>query len=214
MASIFIYDDHCFLRLALNNKWHGPSVFHCKWGDFNFPELWTSRWLFVKLCCTKEINHHWGDGKLTLETKSMSSTFDLWKKIFGHGNRELYFVQNHGGRQRWGFKNRMEPPNMYGKKLKSLYFSSKVMNPFTRAPAPFYRETMGLLHSNIALGSKEYSKWEHVHECLLHPVIYRAHFRYLQVCHSFTPRTQTYDIAPLTRSVRDSCLHSWRSLSV
>jgi hypothetical protein len=53
--------------------------------------------------------------------------------------------------------------------------------------APFYRGTKGLLHYEIALGSKEYSKWEHVHECILHPVIYGANFVYLQAGHSFTP---------------------------
>jgi hypothetical protein len=79
---------------------------------------------------------------------------------------------------------------------------------------PFYRETNGLLHSESALGSKEYFKLEHVYKCLLHPVICGANFKYSQVCHLFTPWTQTYDVAPLTRFVRDSCFHSWRSLSV
>jgi hypothetical protein len=96
-----------------------------------------------------------------------------------------------------------------------MYFSSNVMNPFTRAlRSPFIGRPRDFLHSDITLESKEYSKWEHVHECLLHPVIYGANLRYLQACHSFTPWTQTYDDAPLTRSISDSCLHSWRSLSV
>jgi hypothetical protein len=51
----------------------------------------------------------------------------------------------------------------------------------------FYRETKGLLHSEITLRSKEYSKQEHAHECLLHLVTCGANFRYLQVCHPFTP---------------------------
>jgi hypothetical protein len=33
----------------------------------------------------------------------------------------------------------------------------KVVNPFTRAIMPLYRETKGLLHSEITLESKEYS---------------------------------------------------------
>jgi hypothetical protein len=74
---------------------------------------------------------------------------------------------------------------------------------------PSYRETDGLLHSDIALGSKEYSKWEHVHKRLLHPVIHGAIFRYLLTCHMFTPRSWTFDVAPLTRPVRVFCLHLW-----
>jgi hypothetical protein len=47
-------------------------------------------------------------------------------------------------------------------------FTSKVVNPFTRAlEPPFYREVKGLLHSEIVLKYKEYSKCEHVQECLL-----------------------------------------------
>jgi hypothetical protein len=89
----------------------------------------------------------------------------------------------------------------------SLYYFSKVMDLFTSAPTPFYRETKGLLHFDIALGSKEYSKLEHVYECLLHPVIYEANFRYLQACHPFTPRIRTYDTTLLTWSAHGSCLH-------
>jgi hypothetical protein len=37
--------------------------------------------------------------------------------------------------------------------------------------APFYRETKGLLHSENTLESMEYSQCEHIHKCLLHPVI-------------------------------------------
>jgi hypothetical protein len=62
--------------------------------------------------------------------------------------------------------------------------ASKVVNPLKRVLAPpFYRETKGLLHSEIALESREYSLCEHVHECLLHPVICGANFIHLQVCH-------------------------------
>jgi hypothetical protein len=35
--------------------------------------------------------------------------------------------------------------------------ASKVVNPFTRALAPFYRETKGLLHFENILESREYS---------------------------------------------------------
>jgi hypothetical protein len=53
---------------------------------------------------------------------------------------------------------------------------------YTCPSTPFYRETKELLHSNITLRSKEYSKWEHVHKCLVHPVIYGA---WLQIFTSF-----------------------------
>jgi hypothetical protein len=53
----------------------------------------------------------------------------------------------------------------------------KSCDPFYTCPrAPFYRETKGLLHSESTLESKKYSKCEHVHECLLHPI-------HLQACH-------------------------------
>jgi hypothetical protein len=54
---------------------------------------------------------------------------------------------------------------------------------YTCLSDPFYREMKGLLHSEITLESKEYSKCEHVHECLLHLVICGANFTYLQVGH-------------------------------
>jgi hypothetical protein len=41
----------------------------------------------------------------------------------------------------------------------------------------------GLLHSENTLETREYSLCEHVHECLLHPVICGADFIHLQVCH-------------------------------
>jgi hypothetical protein len=56
---------------------------------------------------------------------------------------------------------------------------------YTCPRTPFYRQTKRLLHFDIALRSKEYSKWEHVHEYLLHPVIHGANFRYLQAYHLF-----------------------------
>jgi hypothetical protein len=63
---------------------------------------------------------------------------------------------------------------------------------------PFYREARGLLHSEIALESKEYSKCEHVHERLLHLVICETYFTYLQTCHQFTLPTRTFDASHLT----------------
>jgi hypothetical protein len=119
------------------------------------------------------------------------------------------------------FRNWMEPPNTESGKLKNKHvkvleslgtknvkpdFSSKVVTPLYVPSDPFYRETKGLLHSKLPLRSKEYSKWEHVHECHLHPVIHEANFRYLQACHLFTPRTQTFDTAPLTQLIRSFCL--------
>jgi hypothetical protein len=75
----------------------------------------------------------------------------------------------------------------------------KSCEPLYMCPlASFYRETKELLHSEITLGYKEYSKWKHVHECLLYPVIYGTNFRYLQACHLFTPRTRTFDTTSLT----------------
>jgi hypothetical protein len=54
---------------------------------------------------------------------------------------------------------------------------------YTCPRAPFYRETKGLLHSEITLESREYSSCECVHEFLLHPVICGANFIHLQACH-------------------------------
>jgi hypothetical protein len=68
---------------------------------------------------------------------------------------------------------------------------------------PFYREAKGLLHSEIVLETKQYSKCEHVQECLLYPVIYGTNFTYLQACHQFTPRTRTFEATPLTESFLD-----------
>jgi hypothetical protein len=54
---------------------------------------------------------------------------------------------------------------------------------YTYPHAPFYREMKGLLHSENTPESREYFWCEHVHECLLHTVIYGADFIHLQVCH-------------------------------
>jgi hypothetical protein len=48
---------------------------------------------------------------------------------------------------------------------------------YTCRQAPFYRETKGLLHSEITLESMEYSKREHIHECPLQPVICGTNFQ-------------------------------------
>jgi hypothetical protein len=74
---------------------------------------------------------------------------------------------------------------------------------YTCPRTPFYREAKGLLHSEITLESKEYSKCEHVQEYLLHPVICGANFTYLQAGHQFTPRTRTFEATPLTGSSLD-----------
>jgi hypothetical protein len=66
---------------------------------------------------------------------------------------------------------------------------------------PFYREAKGLLHSEIVLESKEYSKCEHVQECLLHLVICGDNFTYLRVSHQFTPWTRTFEAMSLTWSL-------------
>jgi hypothetical protein len=47
--------------------------------------------------------------------------------------------------------------NRETKNLRKPVLASKVVNPFTRALAPLYRETNGLLYSENALKSKEYS---------------------------------------------------------
>jgi hypothetical protein len=54
---------------------------------------------------------------------------------------------------------------------------------YTCPRAPFYKETKGLLHSENTLESKKYFQCEHVHGCLLHPVICGANFIHLQACH-------------------------------
>jgi hypothetical protein len=60
----------------------------------------------------------------------------------------------------------------------------KSCEPLYMCPhAPFYRETKEHLHSENNLESEEYSYCEHVHKCLLHPVIYGANFIHLQACH-------------------------------
>jgi hypothetical protein len=79
----------------------------------------------------------------------------------------------------------------------------------------FYREVKGLLHSEIALESKEYSKCEHAHERLLHLVICETYFTYLQTCHQFPLRTRTFDASRLTEFSLDLRLfihESYKSL--
>jgi hypothetical protein len=86
---------------------------------------------------------------------------------------------------------------------------------YTCSRAPFYRETKGLLHSEIALESKEYSQCEHVHECLLHPVICEANFIHSQACHQFTLGTRTFEVTSLTWILLDlrSFIHENHRLS-
>jgi hypothetical protein len=125
---------------------------------------------------------------------------------------ELCIGWDHSGRQCWGPENRKGPPNTNGVRFPNKYtqvcksaesrnlrksiLASKVVNPFTCALV--HREPKGLLPSEITLESREYSKCEHLHERLLHLVICRTNFIYLQAYHSFTPRTQTFGITPLT----------------
>jgi hypothetical protein len=124
----------------------------------------------------------------------------------------------------------MEPPNTYKKELKNAYekklknsetrnlwkpvFLLKSCEPlYTCTPAPFYKKTNGLLHYDITLGSKEYSKWENVHESLLHPVIYRANSDICKL--AILSHLEPGLMAPhLWLAVRGSCLHSRRLLSV
>jgi hypothetical protein len=92
-----------------------------------------------------------------------------------------------------GSENRKGPPNTNGvgfpnkymkvcksaetRNLPKSVLASKVVNPFTCAlEPPFYKETKELLHSEINLESREYSKCEHVHEHLLHAVICGTNF--------------------------------------
>jgi hypothetical protein len=95
-----------------------------------------------------------------------------------------------------------------------LYSPQKLRTPLHMPPAPFYRETKGHLHFEIALGSREYSKWKHVHICLLHPSIRGAHFGYLLNLPSVPLRSWTFGSTPSTRLVHGFCLYSRRSSSV
>jgi hypothetical protein len=79
--------------------------------------------------------------------------------------------------------------------------------------APLIRDK-GTLHSDIALGSKEYSILEHVHKHLLRLAIHGANFRYLLTCHLFTLQSRTFDVTILTQYIHGFCLYSWRSSSV
>jgi hypothetical protein len=63
-----------------------------------------------------------------------------------------------GTRNTRTFKSGTQFTKWETKNLQKTAHASKVVNPFTRALAPpFYRETKGLLHSENALESKEYS---------------------------------------------------------
>jgi hypothetical protein len=90
-------------------------------------------------------------------------------------HRELFFSWNHGGRQCWGSESRQESPNTrITKQDRKLEHTSHERWGYKESPkacprlksceslymcpsAPFYRETKGLLHSEITLESKEYS---------------------------------------------------------
>jgi hypothetical protein len=85
----------------------------------------------------------------------------------------------------------------------SLNSPQKLWIPLHVSLTPFYREAKGLLHSEITLESKEYSKCEHVQECPLHPVICGTNFAYLQACPLFTLQTRTFEATSLTWSSFD-----------
>jgi hypothetical protein len=61
--------------------------------------------------------------------------------------------------------------NTKTKNLRKSILAQKLWISLRVPSSPFYRETKGILHSKIALESKEYSKCEHVRESLSHPVI-------------------------------------------
>jgi hypothetical protein len=82
-----------------------------------------------------------------------------------HKSRE----QKHTSHERQGDKESLKACTRL-KSCGSLYMCPR---------APYYRETKGLLHSEITLESKEYSQCEHVQECLLHPVTCEANFIHL-----------------------------------
>jgi hypothetical protein len=81
----------------------------------------------------------------------------------------------------------------------SLTSSQKLWIPLHVPSNPFYREAKGLLHSKITIESKEYSKCEHIQECLLHLVICMK-FTNLQADHHFTPWNRTFEAKPFTWS--------------
>jgi hypothetical protein len=73
------------------------------------------------------------------------------------------------------------------KNLWKPVLTSKVVNPFTRALAPpFIGRRRDFLNPENTLGFREYSWCEHVHECLLHPVICGADFIH------FNPATSSH----------------------
>jgi hypothetical protein len=125
---------------------------------------------------------------------SFSGCFLLGILLCRH--RELFIGWDHGGRQCWGSENQGIPEHKIPERTRESMQkwgdkeSSKVCThlkscePLYTCPwVPFHREAKGLLHSDITLESREYPKCEHVHECLLHPVIHRANFIYLQASH-------------------------------
>jgi hypothetical protein len=129
----------------------------------------------------------------------------------------LFFGWDHIQRQCWGVRKsdgvpeheipkemRESSPKGGDKDSPKVCARLKSCEPLYTCPrTPFYREAKGLLHSEITLESKEYSKCEHIQECLLHLVICGANFTYLQADHQFTPRTRTFEATPLTGSSLD-----------
>jgi hypothetical protein len=66
--------------------------------------------------------------------------------------------RTHESRMRVADKSARITERWETRNIRKPVLASKVVNPFTRALAPpFYRETKGILHSEITLGSKEYS---------------------------------------------------------
>jgi hypothetical protein len=109
----------------------------------------------------------------------------------------------------------MGPPNTSGERFANKYtkelkndetknlwksvFALKVVNPFTHALGPpFIERRSDFYIPRLPSDLNKYSKCEHVHECLLHPVIRGANFIHLQAGHLFTPWTRNFDASSLT----------------
>jgi hypothetical protein len=116
-----------------------------------------------------------------------------------------------------GPKGRIESPNTRfsnknhkscereTKNLRKLVLASKVVNPFTRALAPpFIERRRDFLHPENTLKFREYSKCEHVHERLIHPVICGADSYIYKPATISHVKPRLFEIASLTWLLPDS----------
>jgi hypothetical protein len=166
---------------------NGPSVHPTVPVDYN---------LYVVYQVLRHIHHHLFQGTVG----SSDSVFLLpFLCVFNLSLIEWGHLQCVGGvkrirrdPQRWvkkdSWKNTRKCVGAWRQEIsESLYFPQKLWIPLHVPSNPLLREVKGLLHSEITLESKEYSKCEHVHECLLHPVIWGTNYIYLQAGHTLNP---------------------------